>query len=209
MSKFIPLFLILFLAVTSISIAQPYGVTNLKIGYFNPKDANSGLILGASIGSAVDESVDVGLGVDFFVGGNKNEIETGSENIGGITEKESYLDSQSSITLLPITGLITVKIPASYSMFYTVGGGAGYGLLWTKEKEFDVNGDKTSSKSRFYQGFRWMVTGGILYKLGTRSSIIFEAFYDSSKLSREQGNLSYKVNPSGFGIRTGVRIGIL
>ena len=201
--------MILLVCTSALFAQQRYGVTNLKIGYFGPKDANGGLIVGGSLGSAVDERVDVGLGVDFYTGGNKKEVVTGSETIGGITEKETYLDSESSLTLIPITALINVKIPASYDLFYTVGGGAGYGLLWTKESEYSTTGDKTGTKSRFYRGFRWMITGGFMYKLGSRSSLILEAFYDSSELSRKKENLSYKVNPSGFGIRTGVRIGIL
>ncbi|MBN1155682.1 hypothetical protein JXB12_12260 [candidate division KSB1 bacterium] len=188
-----------------------YGVTNVKVGYFGPKDAKGGIILGGMLGSAVDEAVDVGLGVDLFRGNNKKEVQTGSETVvGGLKEKASYLDSESSITLVPVTGMINIKIPASYDLYYTVGGGVGYEFLWTDEQEFDeTTGKAIESESRFYHGFHWMITGGILYKLGARSSLILEAFYDGAELSREKSNITYKVNPSGFGIRTGVRFGIL
>ena len=186
-----------------------YGMTSIKLGYFGPKDSKGGFIIGGMIGSAVDEAVDVGVGVDLFRGGNKKEVVTGSEKVAGIEEEASYLDSESSVTLVPVTAEINVKIPATYDLFYTVGGGVGYEFLWTGEREFDSLGKSTESKSRFYHGFHWRINGGILYRLGSRSSLILEAFYDGAELSREKNNIKYTVNPSGFGIRTGVRFGIL
>ena len=74
MSKFIKfgaVFFLVFLFIgTQKMYAQRYGFVNsgatyLKIGYFNPKDAKGGLILGGMLGSTVDESVDIGIGIDF------------------------------------------------------------------------------------------------------------------------------------------------
>ncbi len=220
MSKYITS-IVLFILILSTSVysqrywdsrnPMKYGVTNIKVGYFNPKDANGGLILGASLGTALDESVDICFGADLFTGSNKQEVVTGEETIGGVTEKQTYLDSESSMTLIPISGSVNVKIATLSNLVYTVGGGIGYGLLWTKEVEYDSNdpGKKLNSKSRFYHGFRWMLTGGLLYRVGTRSALIFEAFYDNAGLSRKKDGISYKVNLSGFGIRTGIRIGLL
>jgi len=215
LTKIIVLMTIVLLISSFTSLyAQRYatrqGITNVKVGYFGPKDAKGGFIIGGMLGSSIDESVDAGISIDLFRGGNKKEVETGSEKVpGGFEETASYLDSESSTTLVPVTGVVTIKIPASYDLYYTVGGGVGYEFLWTDEQDFDNTGKKLASESRFYHGFHWMVTGGILYKLGSRSSLILEAFYDGAELSREKNNISYKVNPSGFGIRTGVRFGIL
>ncbi|MBN2008502.1 hypothetical protein JW960_04055 [candidate division KSB1 bacterium] len=186
-----------------------YGVNTVKVGYFNPKDAKGGLMLGAVLGSAMDEAVDVGIGIDFFRGSNSKETPTGEATIAGVTEKGSRLDAESSSTIVPITAQVNVKIPASYTLFYTIGGGVGYEMLWTKEKEFSETGDVTDANSRFYHGMRWVVNAGILYKLGSRSSLLIEGFYDGSKLSRKDNNITYKVDPSGFGIRGGIRFGIL
>jgi len=202
------LIILFLLSGTTIALAQRYGVTNVKLGYFDPKDAKGGLIFGGMFGSAVDEAVDVGVALDIFRGSNKTETQVGSSSTGGITEEGWIPDSESSITLIPITGLATVKIPASYQLFYTAGAGIGYGFLWAKEKKYQ-DGEVTQSKTKFYHGFRWTLTAGVLYKVGSRSSVILEAFYESSKLDRKEDNITYKVNPSGFGIRTGIRFGIL
>lgn len=203
------LFLFLFLGSETL-FAQGYGVTTVKMGYFNPKDANGGFIFGGILGSAVDEAVDVGIGIDVFRGSNKEETKTGESTSGAGTKETGWrLDAESSSTIIPITAQVNMKLPASYTLFYTFGGGAGYEMLWTKEKEYDQDGEVINSKSRFYHGFRWILTAGILYKLGSRSSFVLEAFYDGSKVSRKEQNITYKVNPSGFGIRGGIRLGIL
>jgi len=188
--------------------AQNYGVTMVKLGYYNPKDAKSGIIFGGMIGSAVDEAVAVGFGLDFFRGSDKKERELEGATTGGIKETGWVPDSESSVTYIPLTALVSAKIPASYQLYYTFGGGIGYGLLWANEVKYD-NGEKTDSKSKFYHGFRWMLNAGILYKIGSRSAIILEAFYDQSKLSRKEDNITYKVNPSGIGVRAGIRFGLL
>lgn len=204
--EFIALLIFLFVGSTII-FAQGYGVTTVKAGYFNPKDAKGGFIIGGTIGSTIDEKVDVGIGLDFFRGSNKKETKVGSSATGGITEEGWIPDSSSSITLIPITALLTIKIPASHDLFYTAGIGGGYGFLWAKEKKYK-NGDVSKSKTKFYHGFHWILSAGILYKLGSRSSLIIDAFYDGSKLNREEDNITYKVNPSGLGVRVGIRFGI-
>lgn len=203
-------FVILFLLVSySNVLSQGYGVNYVKVGYFNPKDVKGGLILGAMFGTVVDEAVDVGIGIDFFRGSNKEETKVGESSIGQSTETKWRRDGESSTTIIPITGQVNVKIPASYSLFYTLGGGVGYEMLWAGEKEYNETGEEVGSESRFYHGFRWIINGGILYKLGSRSSFILEAFYDGSRVSRKEDNFTYKVNPSGFGLRGGIRFGIL
>lgn len=209
MRKYIGFLLIFLFIGSTITYAQGYGVTAIKMGYFNPKNAKGGLIIGGMIGSAVDESVDLGIGVDFFRGSNKEETQTGESTSGAGTKETAWrLDAESSSTIIPITAQVNMKIPASYMFYYTFGGGVGYEMLWTREKEYDVNGEEIDSESRFYHGLRWILTAGILYRLGSRSSFLLEAFYDGSKLNRKKDNITYKVNPSGIGVRAGIRIGV-
>ncbi|MBD3289701.1 hypothetical protein GF337_12920 [candidate division KSB1 bacterium] len=198
---------IIFIAQSSL-FAQRYGVTSFKMGYFNPKDTKGGLIFGGYLGTAFDESVDIGLGLDFFRGTNKEEREIENSSTAGVIETGWIPEEESSVTFIPITGQVNVKIPATYQLFYTAGAGFGYGLMWAKEAKYE-DGEKVQSKSKFYHGFRWMLSGGILYKIGSRSALTIEAFYDRAKLDREEDNITYKVNVSGFGIRAGIRLGIL
>ena len=136
--RFISTFLLFFLLLgNTIIFAQKYGVTIAKIGYFNPKDTKGGLIFGGVIGSAVDEAVDVGLGVDIFRATNKEETKIGEIPSGGTIYR---LDAESSSTIIPIIAQVNIKLPASYTLFYTFGGGIGYEMLWTKEKEYEKSG---------------------------------------------------------------------
>ncbi len=204
----VSVFIFIFFITQRTVIAQRYGVTSIKMGYFNPKDTKGGLILGGYLGSAFDESVDIGLGLDFFRGNDKKEREIEGSSTAGLTEKGWIPEEESSVTFIPITGQVNIKFPASPALFYTAGAGFGYGLMWAKEAKYD-NSKKIESKSKFYHGFRWMLSGGILYSLGSRSALTLEGFYDHSKLSREEDKITYKVNVSGFGIRVGIRLGIL
>ena len=57
-----------------------------------------------------------------------------------------------------------------------------------------------------------MVSAGIMYRIGSNSSFIAEAFYDGTTVSREKkdepsGLARYEVDLSGFGIRAGIRMG--
>ena len=204
------LFILIPIFCSTAIYAQRTGVSYIKVGYFNPKDVKGGLIFGGMLGSAIDQAVDVGIGLDIFRGSNKSEkkVDPGSST-GGLSEEGWIPDAESSVTIIPATLLVNVKFPASHQLSYTGGGGIGYGFLWAKEKKYDDAGEVTDSKTKYYHGFRWMLTAGILYKLGSRSSLILEAFYDGSKLSRKEDNITYKVNPSGLGIRVGLRFGVL
>lgn len=201
-------FIFIFFITQNTVIAQRYGVTSLKMGYYNPKDTKGGLILGGYLGSAFDESVDIGLGLDFFRASNTQEREVAGSSTAGIPEQGWIPESESSVMFIPITGQVNIKFPASPDLFYTAGAGFGYGLMWAKEAKYE-DFKKVESKSKYYHGFRWMLSGGILYSLGSRSALVLEAFYDRSKLSREENKVTYKVNASGFGIRAGIRLGIL
>ena len=58
--------------ITIISAEAPivYGqvpsATTLKVGYFNPKGSKAGFVFGGNYSWIVDESVDIGIAVDFF-----------------------------------------------------------------------------------------------------------------------------------------------
>ena len=58
-----------FVAGTSALFAQMYatsGITTIKAGYFDPSASQAGFIFGGVYSFRVDESVDVGVAVDYF-----------------------------------------------------------------------------------------------------------------------------------------------
>ncbi len=163
---FSALVIVFLFAGSAVLRAQGYSVNTLKFGYFNPADTKGGFIIGGILGTAIDEAVDVGIGVDFFRGTNSRESKIESSTSGAGTKETGWrLDAEASSTIIPLTAQVNVKIPASYSMYWTAGGGVGYEMLWTKEKEFAESGQVTAAESRFYHGFRWVLNAGVLYHI--------------------------------------------
>ena len=205
------LVLIVLFSQSSVVFSQALSATTLKAGYFNPRGSKSGFIFGGSYTWIIDESVDIGMAVDYFRKVHTQETEIAeSVSAGGTVEKEISKEAEFTTNILPLYGVINVKFPAGYSLDYFVSGGLGYEMLFSKEQTFGENSNKIS---RFYSGFKWILSAGILYHIGSRSSFIVEALYDGTKVSRDKKNETgtptrYEVDLSGFGIRVGVRMGI-
>ncbi len=189
---------------------QAFSATTIKAGYFNPKGSKAGFVFGGNYSWIVDESVDIGIAVDYFRKNYTDETEIAKKvSDGKIVEKEIVTNAEFTTNILPIYGLVNIKFPAGMYMDYFLCGGLGYEMLFNKEETF---GENATKKSRYYAGFKWIVSAGIMYRVGSRSSFLAEAFYDGTKVSRdkkaEQGApVRYEVDLSGFGIRIGIRMG--
>jgi len=190
--------------------AQAVSATTLKAGYFNPKGSKAGFIFGGHYSWIVDESVDIGIAVDYFRKRYTEETSVAeSVSAGGTVEKEIRTDAEFTTNILPIYGLINIKFPAGMYLDYFASGGLGYAMLFSKEQTFGENASKTN---RFYSGFKWIVSTGIMYQVGSRSSFLAEVFYDGTKVSREKKDdigapVRYEVDLSGVGFRIGIRMG--
>jgi len=195
---------------TSIAFGQALSSTTIKVGYFNPKGSKSGFVFGGNYSWIVDEAVDIGIAVDYFRKNYTDETEIAKKvSEGKIVEREIVKNAEFTTTIVPIYGIVNVKFPAGFNLDYFVSGGLGYEMLFSKEEIFGENAKKTS---RFYSGFKWIASAGIMYRIGTRSSVIVEALYDGTKVSRDKKNEAgtparYEVDLSGFGIRVGIRMG--
>ena len=208
----IAIFSALILSITTSCIfAQAPSVTTLKAGYFNPKGSKAGFIFGGNYSWVIDESVDIGIGVDYFRKNYTKETKIAqSVSAGGTVENQIVTDAEFTTNILPIYGVLNIKFPAGTYLDYFVSGGLGYEMLFSKEQTY---GENSFNKTRFYSGFKWLLSAGIMYRIGSRSSFLVEAFYDGTKVSRdkkvEQGApIRYEVDLSGFGIRCGIRMGI-
>jgi len=88
-----------------------------------------------------------------------------------------------------------------------VGGSLTYQFLFNTEHNFEEN----IKEKRNYSGFGWMARAGIEYNIGSRSSLLIEAFYNSCKVKgnkeKKQGLPVWdEVDVSGLGFRAGVRL---
>ncbi len=198
-------FLMGIFAETPNVLGQRSSVTTLKAGYFDPKGAEAGFIFGGSYSWVVDESIDIGIGVDYF---RKNHSEDSTYYDSEVDENVRIKYADMTTNIIPIYGLLNIKFPAGMYMDYFLSGGLGYEMLFRKEQTY---GENATKNSRFYSGLKWLLSAGIMYRIGSNSSFIAEAFYDGTTVSRDKkdettGLARYEVDLSGFGIRVGVRM---
>lgn len=214
--NYLMLFIILglFLFQTTNVSAQAYRATTIKLGYYNPKDAKSGFILGGNYAIVVDETIDIGLGLDVYRKTYRNE-ETIAERTykTGETEYTRQLELEFSSLIIPIMANINFKLPMStYSpVFSYINGALGWQMMWNTENNY--RDDK--KESRFYNGFGWMASVGMMYQIGRRSALLFEVGYNGCAVSRNRKEnpeglpIWDEINISGVMVRGGVRLGVL
>lgn len=204
--------LTLILALPVFSFSQST-VTTIRFGQLNPKDAKSGLMLGLNYGTVVDERVDAGISADlFWKNYTKETLIDANTSEGSVTESTYMREIDFKTILLPIMANVNVRIPLEeYSPFFFVfGGGIGWEFLFNQEKNYIED----KEDKRFYSGFGYMLNAGILYQIGSRSSILAELGYNGSKVSRDKDTVAglpvwNEVNVSGFMFRVGLRLGLL
>lgn len=188
--------------------AQGNSVFSISAGYMNPKDAKAGLVAGAGLGIGLDESVDLGLAVDFFHKNYSEETEVAQVSQEGMASQLYVTEVEYTRTILPIMLTVNVKIPTSRYFGYFIRGGLGYEFLFSKEKNFKEN----TQGSRNFSGMGWKFAGGVFYHVGSRSTLIANVFYNSCEVNRDvkeshQGlPVKERVDISGLGFRVGVSV---
>lgn len=198
--------------ITPRVFGQNMTATSIKLGYFKPKDAASGFLLGLNYGYVIDETIDIGFGADFFRKNYQRDSEVAKTVYEqNITETTKQRDLEFTTMVLPIMATINIKIPISpYTpAAYLLSGGLGWEMMFNSEQNYKTN----QKSSRFYHGFGYNVSAGIMYQIGSRSALLAEVGYNGCKVSRnhkvEEGLPVWdEVNISGLMIRAGVRLGI-
>lgn len=206
---------ILLASVVLLLVAQPAAAqlhfSAIKLGYMNPKDTKSGFIIGTEISDQIDESVSLGLAVNLFRKNFTAQSAVAERDFqGGTHETTIQRELEFTTTFLPIMAQASVNIPSSGNLGWYVGGGLGYEFLWNNENNFV---DKTSDR-RFYKGFAWLLDAGLRYRVGSRSSLLFEVFYHNASVKRNKTSspaglpVWSEVNLAGLGFRFGLGFGI-
>jgi hypothetical protein len=203
--------LIFFVFSAQTLFAQRNSIFGLHAGYFSPKDTKHGMLFGATLGKAFDESVDIALGLDVFHTSYTDEAEVAKTVENGITMTKTVTSVEYSRTILPITLNVNVKVPAGRYFGYHFQGGLNYDLLFSKEKNYKQN----VTENRSFGGLGWHGAAGIYYLIGSHSTLIANLFYDNCTVkhsldeSIEGLPVTEKVNLSGLGFKIGVVLDIL
>jgi hypothetical protein len=190
--------------------AQNMKVLEIQGGSFNPKGARrAGLIFGVNYGVCVDERIDLTLGLSMYRKSYSEQTPVDSAAVTGTnTQTVTVINPlEYSTTILPITASATVHVPFQPPLGFYFGGSVAYEFLFDKYTNYRT-GEKDSPT---FNGFGWMARAGVEYKLGSRSSITLEGFYNGCKVKSDRKKIagipSWKeVDISGFGFKAGLRL---
>jgi hypothetical protein len=195
---------------SEVVLARNGSVLSFSAGYMNPKDTKGGLIAGAGMGVALDESVDLGLAIDFFHKNYTQESEVSQVNQQGMSSSLYVTEVEYTRTILPVMLTVNVKIPTSRYFGYFIRGGLGYQFLFSKEKNYEEN----IEDSRNFSGLGWKFATGVFYHIGSRSTLVANALYNSCEVNRDVDEsheglpVKERVDLSGLGFRVGVSVDI-
>lgn len=184
-------------------------LTYIKIGSFNPKATDGGLIISLGTSKEYDDKVELGVTLDFFTKERVDEIDsTYYDPDAGwdVTQKVTIFDSD--IIMIPLMANLTARFPIEFPIIPYVSGSIGYIMLWNKFNDYLED----DSGTKYYGGLGWRIAGGGMYPLGAQSAIVAEIFYNGGTPSRSEdsaGNLPIRteVDMSGLGFSFGIRLG--
>jgi outer membrane protein W len=198
---------ILLLSMTGFVYGQNVKALELHVGTLNPKGTEAGTLLGGSWGISVDEAVDLSISAFYFWKDYSKETKVAEDVTDNkiITTKQQELEYNTS--LIPIAAMLTLHFPIQPPLYLYGGGGISYQFLFNKETNYEDD----VSDSKIYTGFGWVLRAGLEYQLGSRSSLIVEAYYNiceakGNKDKKEGFPVWDEVDITGLGLRAGVRL---
>ncbi|MEW6687348.1 MAG: hypothetical protein AB1393_14280 [Candidatus Edwardsbacteria bacterium] len=181
-----------------------------KVGFLKPKDVGgTGVIFGGTFGQAIDDHLTLGVSVDYFnkTFSDEKEVERRPTGTGSYSKVLQTYDFH--VRYLPVmaSALITIPMVGMIKPYGTAN--LGYGLANVSYDFYALPGydyQVDTSDKGWYSGFNWRISGGAKLKLGFRSAIIGELFYNGGGLTRTEGNIKWKKDMSGIGGTLGLSI---
>jgi len=183
---------------------------SIRASYFSPSDAKAGFAFGGSVGTMIDEAVEIGVGADIFYKNYRKDTRV-AETISpsGIVTSTVVTEVQYDTVIFPVMLDLRVKFPALWKGNIFAHGGIGYEVLWNREQNFQTKVKET----RWYGGFTWLVGAGLSFDLGSNSAFFVEGYYNGAKVRRNLKEailelpVFEEVDLSGLGARVGFSLG--
>lgn len=173
--------LVTFLALIAVSAYGQSNAAAIKLGFFTPKAAETGFIIGYEQGRHIDDNLDVAVSIDWF----KKDFEdtksasSDSSQINGLTPSDFETLSETTIYEFPVMVSITAKFPLTPKAKAYATGGFGAEMLYASYHAPDDNG-KVKSEKVFAFDWNWRLGGGALYQLGEKSEVFGELVFHYS-----------------------------
>ncbi len=200
---------LLLLSLLAPSFAE--STVGIKAGYVYTRGIDDGALFGLSYYSSVDEAVELGFGFDVYnrTYSKMSDVALDEDAITSVQTEETLVDYSRS--LVPLHFSLRIRYPSRYYKFgYFARGTFNYNLLFSKETNYET---QTSEKRRF-DGIGWLAGAGLFYRVGSKSTLIAEAFYSGGRVSRDIKTskqslpVSQRVDISGPGVRISVELDV-
>jgi hypothetical protein len=199
---------ILLIVAVSSGLAQNMRLLEFQVGSLKPKDTQTGLTFDAKYGIAVDEAVDISLGIGYFNKTYEESALVGEKDQSGqiqIGTQSKNLEYRTQI--IPLTANATVHMPMTPPVGIYFGAGFTYQFLINKVNNMAEGVEETQN----FRGGGWVARVGGEYQLGSNSSLIAELFYNACKVKgnedkKENVPVWEEVNLTGMGFKVGLRM---
>jgi len=185
---------------------------SIRASYFSPSDARAGFAFGGSVGTMIDEAVEIGVGADIFYRNYRKDTQVADADYPSGTSVTTYeREVQYDTVIFPVMLELKAKFPALWKGTVFAHGGVGYEVLWNREQNFATKVKDT----RWYGGFTWLLGAGLSFDLGESSAFFVEGYYNNAKVRRNLKDaikdlpVFEEVDLSGLGARIGFSLGPL
>lgn len=156
--------------------SQPQYWAMLGAGTFDPSNQpGSGLYVNGGFGSVLAQQIDLGVQISLYHRSTGGEQFVSQGTLPGGTQVTEVRNTQSIDTdLVPIMGVLRVRIPASSQVEPYVGGAIGW--EWLTVSGTDSLGDFSNT----YDGLGAQIFGGVNLKVGDQAGLYGEAVWNAS-----------------------------
>jgi len=146
-------------------------------GTFDPTDQpGNGLYLNGGVGATMAQQIDLGVQLSWYHHGTNGETFVRESTLPDGTRVRTVVTTQDINTdLVPVMGVLRVRIPVSPQLQPYVGGGVGW--EWLTIQGTDANGIDFQND---YDGFGAQLFGGLNMSVGRTAGIYGEAVWNAS-----------------------------
>ncbi len=179
-------------------------------GFFDPNGVGTNsFAFGFRGGPAVDERIQLGIGLDWYHESEEQRsvVGTGVQNGRPVTVTREL--SRASSDLLPVMAFLQLDLGSGRSLTPYAGIAGEYQVLFLGATDFQTGADYHAT----FGGWGWQGWGGVALPLSGRSRLFGEAFYNSGEVGRDVDDpataLTYReiVDAGGVGMRFGLSWG--
>ncbi len=187
--------------------SRPQYWAMLGAGTFDPANQpGSGLYLNGGIGSVLAQQIDLGLQISLYHRSTGGEEFVREGNLPDGTHVTTVVSTQSINTnLVPVLGVLRVRIPVSPNLEPYVGGAIGW--EWLTVSGTDSLGDFSNT----YDGLGAQIFGGVNLKVADQAGLYGEVVWNASTPKAEFFDPSFgqvvreEANFDGIALHGGLR----